>query len=154
MNGLYLKILKIVILAAAYSNRWCLNCDEQISLGYKEIQPVHCKGDPSWAFIGRTDVEAETPILWPPVAKSWPIWKDTDAERDWGQEEKGTTEHEMVGLYHQLNGHGFVWTTVVGDGQGGLACCGSWCHKESDNTERIQFHFSLWCIGEGNGSPL
>ena len=93
-------------------------------LDCKEIQPVHPKGDQSWIFIGRTDAEAETPILWPPDAKSWLIWKDPDAGKDWGQEEKGTTE--MVGWHHWLNGHGFGWTLGVGDGQGGLACCSSW----------------------------
>ena len=94
-------------------------------LDCKEIQPGHCK-DQSWVFIGRTDVEAGTPILWPPDAKSWLIWKDPDAGRDWGQEEKGTTEDEMVGWHHQLDGHGFGWTPGVGDGQGGLVCCSSW----------------------------
>ena len=103
-------------------------------LDCKEIQPVHPKGDQSWMFIGRTDVEAETPILWPHDAKSWLIRKDPDAGKDWGQE-KGTTEDEMVGWHHQLNGHGFGWTLGVGDGQGGLACCGSWGRKESDTTE-------------------
>ena len=73
-------------------------------LDFKEIQSVHAKGDQSWVFIGRTDVEAETPILWPPDAKSWVIWKDPDAEKDWWQEEKGTTEDEMVRWHHQLNG--------------------------------------------------
>ena len=76
-------------------------------LYYKEIQPVHPKGNQSWVFIGRTDVEAETPILWPPDAKSWLIGKDPDAGKDWGQEEKGTTEDEMAGWHHRLNGHGF-----------------------------------------------
>ena len=89
-------------------------------------------------FIGRTDVEAETLVLWPPDAKSWLIGKDSDAGRDWGQEEKGTTEDEMVGWYHRLNGHGFRWTLGVGDGQGGLACYDSWGHKESDTTERLK----------------
>ena len=93
-------------------------------LDCKEIQPVHPKGDQSWVFIGRNDVEAETPILWPPDAKSWLIWKDPDVGKDWGQE-KVTTEDEMVGWHHQLNGHGFVWTLGVGNGQGGLACCSS-----------------------------
>ena len=74
-------------------------------LDCKEIQPVHSKGDQSWVFIGRTDVEVETPVLWPPDAKSWLIWKDPDARRDWGQEEKGTTEDEMAGWHHQLDGH-------------------------------------------------
>ena len=76
------------------------------------------KGDESWVFIGRTDDEAETPILWPPAAKSWLIWKDPDAGKDWGQEEKGTTEDEMVGWHHRLNGHEFGWTPGAGDGQG------------------------------------
>ena len=90
-------------------------------------------------FLGRTDVEAETPILWPPDVKSWHIWKDPDAGKDWGQEEKGTTGDEMVGWHHQLNGYGFGWTPGVGDGQGGLACCGSWGHKESDTMERLNW---------------
>ena len=103
-------------------------------LDCKEIQPVHPKWDQSWVFIARTDVEAETLILWPPDAKSWLIWKDPDALRkDWGQEEKGTTEDEMVGWHHRLDGHGFGRTLVVGDGQWGLA----WGHKESDTTERL-----------------
>ena len=104
-----------------------------------EIQPVHLKGNQSWIFIGRTDAEAEAPILWPPDVKSWLIWKDPDAGKDWRQEEKGTTEDEMVGWHHRLNGHGFGWTPGVGDGQGGGACCGSWGHKESDTTERLNW---------------
>ena len=92
-------------------------------LDYKEIQPVYLKGDQSWVFIGRTDVEAETPILWSPDVKRWLIWKDPDAEKDWRQEEKGTTEDKMFGWHHRLNGHGFGWTLGVDDGQGGLACC-------------------------------
>ena len=91
----------------------------------KEIQPVHPKGDQSWVFIGRTDVEAETLILCPPHPKSWLIWKVPDAGKDWGPEEKGTTETEMVGWHHRLNGHGFGWTLGVGNGQGGLVCCSS-----------------------------
>ena len=76
-------------------------------LDCKEIQPVHPKGDQSWMFIGRTDAKAKTPILWPPDEKSQLIWKDLDAEKDWGQEEKGTTEDEMVGRHHRLNRHEF-----------------------------------------------
>ena len=87
-------------------------------LDCKGIQSIHPKGDQSWVFIGRTDVEAETLILWPPDVKSWLIWKDPDAGKDWGQEEKGTTEDEMVGWHHRLDGHGFGWTLAVGDGQG------------------------------------
>ena len=108
-------------------------------LDCKEIQPVHPKGDQSWVFTGRTDVEAETPILWPPHAKSWLIWKDPDAGRDWGQEEEGMIENEMAGWHQWLNGHGFGWTLGVGDGQGGLMCCGSWGCKESDTTERLNW---------------
>ena len=104
-------------------------------LDRKEIQPVPSEGDQPWVFFGRNDAEAETPILWPPHAKSCPIRKDSDAGRDWGQEEKGTDENEMAGWHHRLNGHGFGWTPGVGDGQGGLACCGSWGRKESDTTE-------------------
>ena len=91
-------------------------------LDCKEIQPVYPKGDLPWVFIGRADVEAETPILWPPDVKSWLTWKDPDAGKDWGQE-KGTTEDEMVGWHHRVNGHEFEQALGVGDGQGGLACC-------------------------------
>ena len=108
-------------------------------LDSKEIQPVHSKGDQSWVFIGRTDAEAKTPILWPPHAKSWLIGKDPDAGRDWGQEEKGTTEDEMAGCHHRLNGHEFEWTPGVGDGQGGLVCCDSWGRKELDTTEWLNW---------------
>ena len=95
-------------------------------LNCKEIQLVHPKGDKSWVFISGTDFEAETPILWPPDVKNWPIWKAPDAGKYWGQEEKGTTEDEMVGWHHWLNGHGFGWTPGAGDGQRGLTWCGSW----------------------------
>ena len=109
------------------------------ALDCKERQPVHPKGDQSWVFIERTDVEAETPIFWPPHAKSWLIGKDPDAWRDWGQEEKGTTEHEMAGWHHRLDAHEFGWTPRVGDGQGGLACCDSWGRKEWDTTEWLNW---------------
>ena len=108
-------------------------------LDCKEIQPVHSKGYQSWVFIGRANVEAETPILWAPDAKNWFIWKDPDAGKDWEQEEKGTTEDEMVRWHHCLNWHEFGWIPGVGDGQGGLACCGSWGRKESDTTERLNW---------------
>ena len=108
-------------------------------LDCREIQPVHPKRDQSWVFIGRIDVETETPILWPPDAKSWFIWKDPDAGKDWRQEEKGTTEDEMVGWHHQLNGHRTGWTPGVDDGHGGLMCCGSWGCKELDTTERLNW---------------
>ena len=118
-------------------------------LDSKEIQPAHPKGNQSWVFIGRTDVEAEIPTHWPPDAKNWLIWKDPDVGKDWGQEEKGTTEDEMVGWHHWLNGHGFGWTPGVGDGQGGLACCGSWGHKELDTTEWLNWtKLNLFGIGK------
>ena len=96
-------------------------------------------------IIERTDAEAETPILWPPHVKSWPIGKDPDAGRDWGQEEKGTTEDEMVGWHHWLNGHEFGWTLGVGDGQGGLACCSPWGCKELDTTKWLNWtEIDIW----------
>ena len=120
-----------------------LNCGVEVdsweSLACKEVLPVHPKVDHSWVFIGRTDVEAETPTLWPPDVKSWLIGKDPDAGKDWGQEEKGMTEDEMVGWHHWLNGHEFGWTLGVGDEQGGLVCCRSWGHKESDITEWLNW---------------
>ena len=121
------------------SKNWCfwtvvLEKTLESPLGCKEIQLVHPKGDQSWMFIGRTDVEAETPIIWPPHAKSWLIGKDPDAGKDWGQVEKGTTEDEMVGWHHRLKGHGFGWTPGVGDGQGGLAC---WSHEVAKSRTRL-----------------
>ena len=94
----------------------------------REIQPVHPKGDQSWVFIGRTDAEAEAPILWPPDVKNWLIGKDPDARIDWRREKTGMTEGETVGWHHQLNGNEFGWTPGVGDGQGGLVCCSPWGH--------------------------
>ena len=108
-------------------------------LDCKEIQPVHPKGNQSWIFIGRMDAEAEIPIFWPPDTQNWLIGKDPDAENDRRQEQKGTTEDEMVGWHHQLDGHEFEWTLGVGDGHGGLACCDSGGHKESDMTERLNW---------------
>ena len=92
-------------------------------------------------------IKSETLIFWPPDAKSWLTGKDSDAGKDWGQEEKGMREDEMVGWHHQPDGHGFGCTLGVGDGQGGLACCGSWGHKESDTTERLNWNWTeLICI--------
>ena len=102
-------------------------------LDCKETQPVNPKGNQSWIFIGRTDAEAETPILWPHDMKNWFIGKDPDAGKDWRQE-KGITEDEMVGWHHQLNGHEFEQTPGDGEGQRSLACCSPWGHKESDMT--------------------
>ena len=108
-------------------------------LDCKEIQPVHSEGDQPWDFFGRNDAKAETPVLWPPHAKRWLIGKDSDAGRDWGQEEKGTTEDEMAGWHHGLDGRESEWTLGVGDGQGGLACCNSWGRKELDTTEWLNW---------------
>ena len=108
-------------------------------LDCKEIQPVHPKGDQSWVSIGRTDVEAETPILWPPDVKRWFIWKDPDAGKIWRQMEKGTTEDEIVGWHHWLNWHDFGYTLGVGDEQGGLTCSSLWGCKESDTTEGVNW---------------
>ena len=115
-------------------------------LDCKEIQPVHSKGDQPWLFFGRTDAKAETPVLLPPHAKNWRIGKDSDAGRDWGQEEKGMTEDEMAGWHHQLNGHEFDWTPGDGGGQGGLMCCDSWGRKELDTTERLNWTELNWCF--------
>ena len=90
-------------------------------------------------FFGRNDAKAETPVLWPPHAKSWLIGKDSDAGRDWGQEEEGLTEDEMAGWHHWLDGREYEWTPGDGDGQGGLMCCDSWGHKESDITEWLNW---------------
>ena len=123
---------------------WCfwtvvLEKTLESSLDCKEIQPVHPKGNQSWIFIGRTDAEAEAPILWPPDAKNWLIGKDPDAGKDWRREEKGTTEDEMDGWHHQLDGHEFEHALRVGDGQGSLACCIPWGCKESDMTEWLNW---------------
>ena len=118
-----------------------LNCgvgeDSSESLGLQEIQPVHSEGDQPWDFFERNDAQAETPVLWPPHATSWLTGKDSDAGRDWGQEEKGTTEDEVAGWHHRLDGRESEWTPGVGDGEGGLACCDSWGRKESDTTEQL-----------------
>ena len=104
-----------------------------------KIQPVHSEGDQPWDFFGRNDAKAENPVLWPPHAKSWLIGKDSDAGRDWGQKEKGTTEDEIAGWHHWLDGRESEWTPGVGDGQGGLACCNPWGRKDLDTTERLNW---------------
>ena len=124
----------------------------QSPLDCREIQLVHSKGDQSWVFFGRNDAEAETPVLWPPHAKSWLIGKDSDAGRDWGQEEKEMTEDEMAGWHHRLDGREFEWIPGVGDGQGGLAYCNSRGRKESETTEGLNWTEteSLCCTPETN----
>ena len=125
-----------------------LNCgvgeDFWESLGLQGDPTSPSKGDQSWVFFGRTDVEAKIPILWPSDTKSWLIWKDPDAGKDLGQEEKRPTEDEMVGWHHLLNGHGFGWTLGVCDGQGGLACHGSRGRKELDTTEWLNWMKALF----------
>ena len=108
-------------------------------LDCKETQPVHPKGVQPWVFFGRTDAEAETPVLWPSHAKSWLIGKDSDAGRNWEQEEKGMTEDEMAEWHHRLDECEFEWTLGVSDGQGGLACCNSWGRKELNTTEPLNW---------------
>ena len=113
----------------------------------KEIKPGNPKGNQSWIFIGRTDAEAETPILWSPDAKNWLVRKDPDTGKDWRQEEKGTTEDEIVGWYHWLDGHEFGQALGTGDEQGSLVCSSPWGCKELDMTERLNWterHISLW----------
>ena len=104
-------------------------------LDYKEIQPLNPKGNQSWIFFGRTDAEAETPILWPPDGKNWLTGKDPDAGKDWRQEEKGTTEDKTFGWFHWFDGHKFEQASGVGDGQGSLACYNSWGRKKSDTKQ-------------------
>ena len=106
-------------------------------LDCKETQPVHPKGNQSWIFIGRTDAEAKASVLWPPDVKNWLTRKDPDAGKNGRQEEKGTTEDEIVGWHYQLDGHVFEQALGVGDGQGSLACCSPWDCKELDMTEQL-----------------
>ena len=105
----------------------------------KEIKPVSPNGNQSWICSGRTDAEAEAPVLWPPDAKNWLIGKGSDAGEDRRQEEKGTTEDEMAGWHHWLDGQEFEQALGVGDGQGSLMCCSPWGHKESNMTERLNW---------------
>ena len=121
-------------------------------LDCKEIKPVSPKEDQSWIFIGRTDIEVEAPILWPPDVKTWLIGKDPDVGKDLRQEEKGTAEDEMFGCHHWLNGPEFEQALGVGDGQGSLACCSPWGGKESDMTERL--NWTWWVTGAESLSYL
>ena len=121
---------------------WAVVMDSKESpLNYKEIEPINPKENQPWIFIRRTDVEAETLILWPPDAKSRFIRKDPDAGKDWRQEEKGKIEDEMVGWHHWLNGHEFEQAPGDGEGQGSLLCCSPWGRKESDMTEWLNNKF-------------
>ena len=151
------RLVKAMVFPTGHVWMWELDCEEswapknwcfwtvvlektlESPLDCKEIQPVHSKENQSWIFIGRTDVEAETLILWPPHAKNWLIGKYSDAERDWGQEKKGTAEDETVGWHHRLDGHECEQAPGVGDGQGGLACCSPWGRKKSDTTEQLNW---------------
>ena len=135
------------MVSSSYVWMWELDCEEgwvpknwcfwtvvlektlESPLDCKEIQPVHPKGSQSWIFIGRTDAEAQTPILWPPDAKNWLTGKDPEAGNDWRQEEKLMAEDEMVGWHHRVYGHEFEQVPGVGVGQGSLACCSPCCHR-------------------------
>ena len=119
---------------------YCVEKTLESPLDCQEIQQVHPKGNQSWIFIGRTDAEAEAPILWPPDAKRWLIRKDPDAGIDWRQEEKGMAEDEMIWWHHGRNGHEFEQALGVGDGQGSLVCCSPWGHKELDTTWQLNWN--------------
>ena len=128
---------------------WCfwsvvLEKTLEIPLDCKEIKPVNPKGNQSWLFIGRTDAEAEASILWPPDVKNWLLGKDPNAGKDWGQEEKGMSEDEMVGWHHRLYGHEFEQAPSVGDGQGSLVSYSPWGRKESDTTELLNWTELNW----------
>ena len=128
---------------------WCvwtvlLEKTRESPLDCKKMKSVHPKGNQSWVFIGRTDVEAETPKLWPPGLDNWLIRKDPDMGQDWKQEEKRMTEDEMAGWHRQLNGHEFEQAAGVVDGQRSLAYCSPWGHKESNMTEQLN-----WTDGAG-----
>ena len=123
---------------------WCWRRLLKSPLDCKEIKPAHPKGNQSWIFIGRTDAEAETLILWPPDAKNRLIRRDPDAGQDWRQEEKGMTEDEMVGWHHWLDGHEFEQAPEVGVGQGSLACCRTWGCKKSDTTQPLNWTELNW----------
>ena len=149
-------LVKDMVFSSGHVWMWELDCEEswvpknwyfwtvvlektlETPLDYK-IKPVNPKRNQSWIFIGRTDADAKTPILWPPDAKNWLIWKDHDAGKDWRWEEKGMTEDEMAGWHHWLDGRESEWTLGIGDGQGGLACYDSWDHKELDTTEQLNW---------------
>ena len=156
-------IVKAMVFSSSHVWMWELDCKEswvpknwcfwtvvlentlESPLDCKEIQPVHSEGDQPWDFFGRNDAKAETLVLWPLHVKCWLIGKDPDGWRDWGQKEKGTTEDEMAGWHHWLDGRESEWTQGVDDGQGGLVCCDSWGRKELDTTEWLNWT-ELICI--------
>jgi len=126
------------------SKNWCfwtvvLEKTLESPLVCKEIQSIHSEGNQPWVCFGGNDAKPEAPVLWPPHVKNWLIGNDSDAGRGWGWEEKGMTENKMAGWHHRLNAHEFGWTPGVGDGQGGLACCDSWGHKESGMTDLLNW---------------
>ena len=158
-------LIKAMVFSSSHARMWELDCKEswvpenwcfwtvvlgkslESPLNCKEIQPVHPKGNQSWVFIGRTDAEAETPILWPSDVKNWLIWNDPEAGKDRRWEEKGMTEDEMVGWYHWLNGHEFEHPPGVVDGYWGLVCCSPWGCKESDTTEWLNWtSYSMFMV--------
>ena len=136
--------VRVLYKKACVLKNWCfwtvvLDKTLESPLDCKDSKPVNSQGNQSWIVIGRTDVEAEAPILWPPDVKDWLIRKDPDAGKDWRQEEKGMNEDEMVGWHHQINGHEFEKALGDSEGQGSLGCCSPWSHKESDMTERLNW---------------
>ena len=128
--------------------------DSWESLGLQEIKAVNPKGNQSWISIGKTDAEAEAPILWPPEAKNWLIGKDPDAGKNWRQEVKGMAEDEMVGWHHWLDGQEFEQAPGNGDGQGSLECCRPWGHKKLDMTECLNWTELREMIGRINAKAL
>ena len=142
---------------AEHQKLMLLNCgvgeDSCKSLELQEDPTSPFWGDQPWDFFGRNDAKAETPVLWPPHVKSWLIGKDSDAGRDWEQEGKGTTEDEMAGWHHWLDGCESEWTLRVGDGQGGLVCCNSWGRKESDMTEQLNWTERIFMTFSSFDSP-
>ena len=135
----------VVYECESWTKEWCfwtvaMEKALESPLDCKEIRPVNPKGNQSWIFIGRTDAGTEAPILWPPDAKNWIIWKDPKMlGKIEGGRRRETTEDEMVRWHHQLDGHEFEQALGVGDGQGSLACCSLWGHKELDMTERLNW---------------
>ena len=160
-------LVRVMVFSSSHVWIWELDCKEgwtpknwcfwtvvlyktlESHMDNKEIQPVHPKGNQSWIFIGRTDAQAETRILRPPDVKNWLLGKDSDAGKDWKREEKGMIEDEMVAWHHWLDEHMFEEALGVGDGQGGLACCGSWGLEESDKTEQLNWTELKWLMLSG-----